>query len=178
MRSFFIGVVIAMSACTLPAAEPNALPSKASVSGLWLGVMQVGPVHLRMAFSISNTTGGKISGKLLSLDQNGAEAPCKSFSFDANKLTIEMPAISAKYSGELAADGNSIAGEFIQLDNRMALNLKRIDKLPTLNRPQHPKKPIPTVKKTSALGIRLQALSSPVRSPSQTAKDFFRLWCW
>jgi pimeloyl-ACP methyl ester carboxylesterase len=143
MTPLFIALLIALAACTLHAAEPNSPPAKSGVAGLWLGVMQVGPVHLRMAFDISATKDGAITGKLLSLDQNRAEVPCESFSYDANKLTIEMPAISARYTGELSADAQSIAGEFIQLDNPVALNLKRIDKLPTLNRPQHPKKPYP-----------------------------------
>ena len=85
MRPLFIALLIALSACTLHAAEPNAPPAKPGVTGLWLGVMQVGPVHLRMAFEIKATGKGAISGRLISLDQSHAEVPCESFSFDCQQ---------------------------------------------------------------------------------------------
>jgi pimeloyl-ACP methyl ester carboxylesterase len=118
---------------------------KQGVAGLWLGVMQTGPVSLRMAFDISVARDGVITGKLQSLDQGRAEVPCESFSLNGKNFSVDMPAIAAKYEGELSDDGKSIAGQFIQLGTPVPLTFERIDKLPTLDRPQHPKKPYPYV---------------------------------
>jgi pimeloyl-ACP methyl ester carboxylesterase len=96
-----------------------------------------------MAFEIKVEPAGKFSGKMISLDQNRTEIPCQSVAMDESRLSVEIPAIAAKYTGEISADGNLLKGEFIQLDKPTPLNLKRVKELPSLNRPQTPKKPYP-----------------------------------
>ncbi len=122
-------------------------PPKASKDpvGLWLGVLKVGPLDLRLAFQIDRGKDEKLSGKLISLDQNRVEVPLKAVTFADGKLTLDLGegAAGASFVGKMDEKGGSFAGEFKQLGNPFPLTLDRIDKLPSINRPQTPKAPFP-----------------------------------
>jgi hypothetical protein len=111
--------------------------------GLWMGVMKAGPIDLRLAFQIDQGKDDKLTAKLISLDQNRAEVPVKTITLADGKLTLDLPAAGATYTGTLNEKGNGFTGEFKQLGNPFVLNLDRIEKLPDINRPQTPKAPFP-----------------------------------
>jgi pimeloyl-ACP methyl ester carboxylesterase len=56
---------------------------------------------------------------------------------------MDLPKLKAKYVGTLADDGQSIKGDFDQAGMKMSLELKRVEKVSTLHRPQTPKPPFP-----------------------------------
>ena len=113
-------------------------------AGLWLGVLKVGPIHLRIAYQVNRDEkdATKLTAKLISVDQGMVEVPMKTTSFVDGKLTTELPAGQIKYTGTFDNAG-ALVGEYKQGTQTFPLKLERIEKLPTLNRPQTPKKPYP-----------------------------------
>jgi fermentation-respiration switch protein FrsA (DUF1100 family) len=130
-----------------PAFAVAADPPKASKdpAGLWLGMLKAGPIDLRLAFQIDRDKDDqeKLTGKLISIDQNRTEVPMKTAAFADGKLTLELPAAGISYTGTLSETGDKLTGEFKQGAITLPLNLDRIDKLPSINRPQTPKAPFP-----------------------------------
>jgi pimeloyl-ACP methyl ester carboxylesterase len=112
--------------------------------GLWLGVLKVGPIHLRMAYQIDRDKKDetKLTAKLISVDQGMAEVPMKTATFADGKLTIELPAATILYTATFD-DKGALDGEFKQGAQKFPLKLEWIEKLPTMNRPQMPKEPYP-----------------------------------
>jgi pimeloyl-ACP methyl ester carboxylesterase len=118
-------------------------PAAKGVAGIWEGPLKVGPVELRLAFKIKKDQDGKLSVTMDSIDQGAKDIPCESASLADRKLTLELPRLKAKFTGTLADDEQSIKGEFEQAGLKLPLELKRVEKVSTLNRPQTPKKPFP-----------------------------------
>lgn len=114
-------------------------------AGLWLGVLKAGPLDLRLAFQIDRDKDDqeKMTAKLISLDQNRAEVPVKTVTFANGKLTLDLPNAGAAYTGTMSEKGDKLTGEFKQGGVTFPLNLDRIEKLPSINRPQTPKAPFP-----------------------------------
>lgn len=59
------------------------------------------------------------------------------------KITITSAPIRGQYDGELQADNNTITGTWAQGGMTFPLELKRIQELPEVKRPQNPQKPYP-----------------------------------
>jgi pimeloyl-ACP methyl ester carboxylesterase len=129
----------------LPAlADDKPKPSQDPV-GLWLGVLKVGQLNLRLAFQIDRNKDDKekLTAKMISIDQNRSEVPVTVVTFSDGKLTLALPATKASYSGTLSETQDKLTGEFEQLGSKFPLELDRIEKLPSVNRPQTPKAPFP-----------------------------------
>jgi len=124
------------------AAEPKGLPSPV---GYWLGTLKVGETELRLVFHIDSGKPNEFTGKMISLDQNRAEVPCKTVTFQDGKLEIDLPAVRAKYTGTLDDKAARFTGDFTQAGKTFPLMLDRIEKLPEAKRPQTPKSPFPYV---------------------------------
>jgi hypothetical protein len=112
-----------------------------SVAGKWLGIIKAPGQELRIAFEISETNEGGYSAVLHSIDQGAMNIPMNTVTLNGDSLRLELKSVFA-YEGRLQLDGNTIDGNWIQGDST-GLVLKRVDKIPELNRPQTPKKPYP-----------------------------------
>jgi pimeloyl-ACP methyl ester carboxylesterase len=123
------------------AAQPKADPK--NPAGLWEGPLKAGPLELRIAFKVTQDKDGKLAAKMDSIDQGSKDIPCTDVTFADGKLALNVPAIKAKFTGAMSDDGAKIAGKFEQSGLKLDLDLKRVEKLSTVNRPQHPKKPYP-----------------------------------
>ena len=143
MRRIVAAVACLIAFAVLAAAQEKP-KAKTDVAGLWLGVLKVGPIDLRLAFQIEKVKDkDEYKATLISIDQDRAKVPCDKVTFAERKLTVELPKIAASYSGTLNEKGTAIDGTFTQLKQKYPLKLDRIDKLPTSNRPQHPKSAVP-----------------------------------
>lgn len=120
------------------ASQSKATPD---VAGKWLGTIKAPGMELRIAFEISQTTDGAYSAVLHSIDQGVMNIPMSAVTFSGDSLRLELKDAFA-YEGRLQPDGATIDGNWIQGDNT-PLMMKRVDKIPELNRPQTPKKPYP-----------------------------------
>jgi fermentation-respiration switch protein FrsA (DUF1100 family) len=127
-----LGIGRGISECT---AAPQ------SVAGKWLGTIKAPGVELRIGFEISQATEGGYSAIVHSIDQGAMNIPMSMVTFSGDSLRLELKSAFA-YEGKLQPDGNTIDGNWIQGDST-PLVMKRVDRIPELNRPQTPRKPYP-----------------------------------
>jgi uncharacterized protein len=115
-------------------------PKEIDPSGLWFGTLKAGAIDLRLGFKIelSKEDAKKLTGKLVSLDQGMAEIPCDTVTFAAGKLTLDLPKGGIAYTAQLDKNG-AFTGEFKQSGMTFPLKIERVEKWPSLKRPQLPK---------------------------------------
>jgi len=128
------------------ASECTAAP--ANIAGKWLGTIKVPSVELRIAFEITEAKEGGYTAVVHSIDQGGLKIPVNAVTLNGDSLRLEIK-YSMAYEGRLQPDGNTITGNWIQ-GGLIPLDMKRVDKLPDLTRPQltrpqDPKKPYPYI---------------------------------
>ncbi len=139
-RRFFLLLLLLVAAPTFADESKKAAPNP--IVGIWLGTLKVGPIELRVGFHIAADADGKLSAKFDSLDQGALGLPVETVTFEKTTLTLKLPPFKITYVGELQADNETIKGDFEQA-GKIPLELKRVEKMPSMNRPQHPKKPYP-----------------------------------
>lgn len=118
-------------------------PPPKGIEGIWEGPLKAGAIELRLAFKIATDKDGKLTATMDSIDQEAKGIACPEVAFADGKLTIGIPKIKATYTGTLSESGQSLKGSFVQSGAKMSLDLRRVEKVSTMNRPQHPKKPYP-----------------------------------
>jgi pimeloyl-ACP methyl ester carboxylesterase len=123
---------------TLLAAEPVKAPV-----GLWMGVLKVGPIHLRMGLKVESPKADEVKATLISIDQGRVEIPFDSAEFKDGKLTMKHKAASITYTVTPNDKGTALSGDFKQGDATFPLPMDSIKELPTDKRPQTPKAPFP-----------------------------------
>ena len=80
-------------------------PAKSTVitkelEGTWSGALSVGGQTLRLTLKLANGADAA-TGSIVSVDQGGAEIPITTITQEASHVTLELPMIGAKYSGDL-----------------------------------------------------------------------------
>jgi uncharacterized protein len=136
-------VVFAFPAILLAQDPPKLTPKAKGIEGIWEGPLKAGAIELRLAFKVSKDKDGKLTATMDSIDQGAKGIPVDEIVFADRKLTMNLSKLKAKYTGEISDDETTIKGHFDQSGMKMELVLKRVDKISTVNRPQHPKKPYP-----------------------------------
>ncbi len=112
-------------------------------SSLWEGKLNAGSVSLRIVLKIFNNADGSFGAFLDSPDQGAADIPISSIIFTEDSLKFEIKRILGKYEGAIVKDSALIKGKWSQLGSSLPLDLKKIEKLTVVNRPQTPQKPYP-----------------------------------
>jgi len=113
------------------------------IEGPWEGTLDVGAAKLRLVLKVSKAADGSLTAKADSPDQGANDLPVDVVTFKDNALHFEMKRLLASYDGKLNADSSEFTGEFKQGGASFPLNLKRVTKPSSPNRPQEPKKPYP-----------------------------------
>jgi len=129
--------VAALAAVSGSAADPK------GIEGIWEGPLKGGVIELRLAFKVAKDKDGKLTATMDSIDQGAKDIPCGGVAFEKKRLEIGIPLLKAKYAATLTDDGMLLKGEYEQNGSKHKLDLKRVEKVSTLNRPQHPKAPFP-----------------------------------
>lgn len=114
----------------------------ATVDGDWHGVLDAGGVQLRVGLHIAGGSGGALSAKFDSYDQNAVGLTVDRVSFAGSHLSFEMTGLNAHYEGTLSADGSKIEGTFTQGGANLPLILERGSST-AVKHPQEPKPPFP-----------------------------------
>ncbi|WP_020470540.1 alpha/beta hydrolase family protein [Zavarzinella formosa] len=125
-----------------PKKEAPKKESTNPIIGNWLGTVKFGPIELRLGFRITSDKDGKLTAKMDSFDQGAMNLPVETVTFEKNVLTLKLPPFKIGYTGELQPDNETIKGDFEQ-GLKIPMELKRVEKMPSLLRPQNPKKPYP-----------------------------------
>ncbi len=111
--------------------------------GIWLGALKLPSISLRVVANIVRKPDGAYTVTLDSPDQGAHGIPVDAATFANNMVRIEVKALHAVFEGRSDADLTAIVGAFTQNGNTLPLTLKRVDKVPGLNRPQEPQHPYP-----------------------------------
>lgn len=94
--------------------------------GHWLGVLQAGPVKLRLGLKIDQSESG-LKGVMDSIDQN-TKLNMDAVSFNDGKFTFSINQVQGRYEGAINADGSAIEGTWTQMGNAAALTFHRLAK--------------------------------------------------
>ena len=133
-----------MGSILLLAALPLAVAQGASsLEGNWLGTLDTGATKLRLGLKIVKTQAGALSGTLDSIDQNANNLPLSGFEQQGVAVKFSLQRAGATFEGTLNADGSEMAGTWKQGGGALPLIFRRVESLPTIARPQEPKKPYP-----------------------------------
>ena len=108
--------------------------------GIWQGTLNLG-VQLRIVFHISTDSSGNLHTVMDSPDQNAKGIPTSGTSLKGDSLIIEVAAIKGKYAGKIK-NGSLIEGEWSQ-GRTFPLEMKKVDHVDELARPQTPNPPFP-----------------------------------
>lgn len=114
----------------------------ASIVGTWQGKLDVAAVSLRIQLNISEKD-GKLSGTMDSPDQGVKGIPIGKIEREDKNVTLEWPALKAKFVGTLNKAGDAMKGEWQQSGIKIATTFKRSAKPFVYRRPQEPKGPFP-----------------------------------
>ncbi len=117
--------------------------SIAQQTDLWEGKLKISGVTLRLVLKTSTDEKGLITAKLDSPDQSVENIPVSSITVTEDSLKFEVASIMAKYSGKIEKDSVVIVGIFKQATLTLPLNLKKVEKLTEIKRPQTPMPPFP-----------------------------------
>ncbi|MFQ6115525.1 MAG: alpha/beta hydrolase family protein [bacterium] len=113
------------------------------IEGIWQGVLKISGIELRIVFKISATPERILKATLDSPDQGAKDIPVSKVTFEKDKLRIEAISIGGVFEGKYQEKGPEIVGTWQQGGQTLPLNLKRVEKVPEVKRPQEPKKPYP-----------------------------------
>lgn len=148
--SAFAAAPEAQGGADAPAAPPAARGAAADAggqtgaAGTWLGTLSVGPAELRLGLIVTEDAGGRLRASLNSIDQGGVTLPADEImAADGGKVRFELKLIGASFDGKLSDDRKAIEGTFTQNGADLPLKFERVDSLPTVKRPQEPKRPYP-----------------------------------
>jgi pimeloyl-ACP methyl ester carboxylesterase len=112
------------------------------IVGSWIGKITASAVPLRVIFNISLSGKDSLEVTLDSPDQGAKNIKIGPVSFNGKALKILAPLLLGEYNGILNND-TLIEGTWKQAGRTMDLNLTKMVKPFTLNRPQEPKPPYP-----------------------------------
>jgi uncharacterized protein (TIGR03435 family) len=115
LRRAVVALVVVMSAST---AFGQAL------AGNWQGTLAAGGRSLRLVFQVAPADGGGFRGVMYSIDQGGQGVPA-TITVQGAAVRMAVAGINATFEGSLSADGNTLAGNFTQGGNPIAISLVR-----------------------------------------------------
>jgi uncharacterized protein len=124
-----------------PAHQPEG--AKFTTEGLWQAALEAHGLRLRFQLHVSHDHNGELIAALDSLDQFVSGLPALKVSQKEMAFHFEIPSLGSSFDGTLAANKNSIAGEWTQSELKQKLEFKRSDQPLELMRPQNPVKPYP-----------------------------------
>ncbi len=110
-------------------------------TSLWEGKLNIGSGSLRLVLKTFKNDDGTLGAFLDSPDQGANNIPISSISMTEDSLNFVSKTISGSYTGKIIKDSAMVKGTFKQGGMVLPLDLKKIEKLTEVNRPQEPKKP-------------------------------------
>lgn len=110
---------------------------------LWEGKLKISSVSLRLVLKVFKNSDGSLGAFLDSPDQGANNIPVSTITLSEDSLKFAIQTIGGSYIGEIIKDSAVVKGTFKQGGMVLPLDLKKIEKLTVVNRPQEPKKPYP-----------------------------------
>jgi uncharacterized protein len=115
-----------------------------TITGIWLGELEIpNTAKLRMGFTISKITENSYGAVLNIIDQATGDIPCDEIIHKNDSIVIRIKGLGIEIAGVVDPGYKTINCEFRQGGGVFHVLFNRVDKLPSLQRPQEPKKPYP-----------------------------------
>ncbi|MFA5805977.1 MAG: alpha/beta fold hydrolase [Melioribacteraceae bacterium] len=124
-------------------AQENQKKEEKKFTSLWEGKLKISSVSLRLVLKVFNNSDGSVGALLDSPDQGANNIPVSSINMTEDSLKFAIQTIGASYMGKIYKDSAFVKGSFKQGGTVLPLDLKKIDKLVEIKRPQNPQKPYP-----------------------------------
>jgi pimeloyl-ACP methyl ester carboxylesterase len=115
---------------------------KKSITGSWLGSLDVNSIKLRLVFNIKLNDKDSLTASMDSPDQGAKNIPMGSVILKSDSLIIQAPLLLGNYKGAVKND-STIEGQWTQSGRSFKLDLRKLRAAFTVNRPQEPKPPFP-----------------------------------
>jgi dienelactone hydrolase len=113
------------------------------IEGIWQGTLNIQGMEIRVVFHIQLTDLGIYEGTMDSPDQGASGLKLDVVQFQENTLTIELKQANIRYEANLIDSGEKLDGRFKQSGYDLPLEMKRIEEVEKITRPQDPIKPYP-----------------------------------
>lgn len=124
-------------------AQENQKKEEKKFTSLWEGKLKISSVSLRLVLKVFNNNDGSLGAFLDSPDQSANNIPVSTIIMTEDSLKFAIQTIGGSYTGKVYKDSAMIKGTFKQGPMVLPLDLKKIDKLVEIKRPQNPQKPYP-----------------------------------
>jgi uncharacterized protein len=117
---------------------------KKSLQGSWLGKISINTLEIRLVFNIKLNEKDSLTATADSPDQGAKNIPLGRVTLKEDQIKILAPLLIAEYNGTIIND-STINGTFTQRGGNYTVNLKKLNAVFALNRPQEPKPPFPYI---------------------------------
>jgi hypothetical protein len=107
----------------ITAAPKNAAIGK-ELEGTWNGAVDLNGTPMRIVLKMANQADGTSAGTVMSPDGSGMEIPI-AITQKAQSVNLEVPSVSASFTGSLNTAGTELAGTWTQQGVSLPLTLKR-----------------------------------------------------
>jgi pimeloyl-ACP methyl ester carboxylesterase len=137
----FLGLLIA---ALLPLRGEESPPD--GLAGTWSGSLAAGGQELPVFFEFTAAPGGQFTGVLKSPSQTPQPIPLTAVTFRDREVKVRVDLVGGSYTGKVAANGQTIRGEWRQGPNTLPLVLTRQPAgaaAAVAKRPQTPAPPYP-----------------------------------
>ncbi len=114
-----------------------------NLNGIWQGSLKISSVTLRIVFKVTVDKNGSYSATMDSPDQGAKDIPVDSVIYNDGNVKFVVGAVRGFFEGKVDFDNSTINGKWHQSSMSLPLELKKIDKVEELKRPQEPKPPFP-----------------------------------
>jgi uncharacterized protein len=131
LRRLFLTIVAFASPFCLPVRGqgvpqvPSSPQANVAPQGTFSGSLQAGDAELHILLHLSRNSAGDLRATLDSLEQGVFAIEASHVSYSAGTLKVEVSSVGARYEGKVAADQNSIEGDWFQGAASLPLHFKR-----------------------------------------------------
>ncbi|HMP80016.1 MAG TPA: alpha/beta fold hydrolase [Pirellulaceae bacterium] len=101
-----------------------------SAEEIWFGTLDVRVARLRLEFRIVADETGKLSGKMISLDQGSTEIVATTIERRDGQLIMKFPSVAGEFVGTFNDAGDVARGTWKQVGNEYPLEIRRTDRVP------------------------------------------------
>ncbi len=140
---FVVSLLLFLGVNNYVGAQEEQKKDEKQFTSLWEGKLKISSVSLRLVLKLFSNSDGSLGAFLDSPDQGANNIPVSSITMDEDSLKFAIQTIGASYTGKIYKDSVMVKGTFKQGGMVLPLDLKKIEKLTEVKRPQEPKKPYP-----------------------------------
>ncbi|MDP6988756.1 MAG: alpha/beta fold hydrolase [Planctomycetota bacterium] len=116
----------------------------ARLRGTWEGVLEIGPVELRIVLAIERDESGRLGGHMVSPDQSPLEIPITRVdALPDGKLRVCIGSVFVTFTFEVGEDAGRLSATYRQGARTLPISLARVEEATGVRRPQEPAPPFP-----------------------------------